>query len=105
MYQLSKSKGITTNKIIIAVVILILIIAFFTKPDDKTIKIKTINALWGNMVPDPYDKPDFYESFMNTTTVNITIDDWLLLKRVKYKMKDGDHTVGFAAFGQVMIKN
>ena len=101
---MSKSKSITTTKIIIAVIVLVLVIAFFTKPGDKTIKIKTINALWGNMVPDPYDKPDFYELFMNTTTVNITIDDWVLLKRIKYKMKDGNATVGFAAFCQVMIR-
>ncbi|MEP7251495.1 MAG: hypothetical protein ABI683_03920 [Ginsengibacter sp.] len=101
---MSKSKALRTNKIIVGVIVLILVIAFFTKPDDKTIKIKTINALWGDMVPDVNDKPDFYESFMNTTTVAITIDDWLLLKRIKYKTKDGDPTVGFAAFGQVMIR-
>ncbi len=91
--------------IILLIILVVIIIAVATKPDDKTIKIKTINALWGDRVPDVKDKPDFYEMFMNTTTVNIEIDDWLLLKRIKYKMKDGEETVGFAAFGNVIIRH
>ncbi len=41
---------------------------------------------------------------MSITTVNIYIDDWLLLKRIQYKMKQGKHAVGFAAFGKVIIR-
>ncbi|MEP6584872.1 MAG: hypothetical protein ABJA90_11430 [Ginsengibacter sp.] len=91
--------------IVIAIILIIGIIAVATKPDDKTIKIKTVEALWGDVVPNPKDKPDFYEQFMNTTTVAISIDDWILLKRIQYNIKGKDETVGFAAFGRVMIRN
>lgn len=90
--------------IVIAIILIIVIIAVATKPDDKTIKIKTINAVWGDRVPIPQKTPEFYEQFMNTTTVDIYIDDWLLLKRIKYKMKQRKETIGFAAFGKVMIR-
>ncbi len=94
-----------TKIIVIAITLIILIIAIATKPDDKRIKIETINALWGNIVPIPEKTPQLYEMFMNTTTVNIKIDDWLFLKRIQYKIKQGKQTVGFAAFGKVMIRN
>ncbi len=90
---------------VILLIVIFIIIAVVTKPDDKTIKIKTIKALWGNVVPIPEKTPQFYEQFMNTTTVDIYIDDWVLLKRIRYKMTKGIQTVGFAAFGKVMIRN
>ncbi len=93
------------KKIIIAAALLIVVItAVITKPDDKTIKIKTINALWGDVVPVPERAPQFYEDFMNTTTTNISIDDWVLLKRIRYQMTHDVQTVGFAAFGKVWIR-
>ncbi|HEV8083868.1 MAG TPA: hypothetical protein VGP55_11725 [Chitinophagaceae bacterium] len=93
-----------TRGIVIAIILIIVIAAVYTKPDDRTIKIETINAIWGDVVPTPEKTPQFYEQFMNITTVNIYIDDWLLLKRIQYKMKQGKQTVGFAAFGKVMIR-
>ena len=35
-------------------VAVILIIAAFTKPDDKRIKIEVIDAIWGKTQPDKY---------------------------------------------------
>lgn len=85
------------------VVIIILIIAVFTKPSDKEIKIEVVDAIWGNRVPNMYSKPDFYEQFMNLTTQDIDIDDWVFLKRIKYTVKNNTTTIGFAAFGKVML--
>ena len=94
------------NKIALILVFLfaiILIIAVFTKPGDKRIKIEVVDAIWGKRVPNKYDKPDFYEQFMNTTTQDIGINDWLFLKRITYTIHDTTNTVGFAAFGKVML--
>ena len=42
---------------------------------------------------------------MSITTVNIYIDDWLLLKRIQYKMKQGKQAVGFAALEKLSLEN
>ena len=95
-----KKKVTVITVLLIAV---ILIIAASTKPTDKKIKIEVVNAIWGKRVPNMYDKPDLYEQFMNITTQDIDIDDWLFLKRIKYTLHDTTNTVGFAAFGKVML--
>ncbi len=92
-----------TTIITILLIVTILIIAASTKPTDKKIKIEVVNAIWGKRVPNMYDKPDFYEQFMNTTTQDIGINDWLFLKRITYTIHDTTNTVGFAAFGKVML--
>lgn len=81
----------------------ILIIAAFTKPTDKKIMIETIDIVWGDRVPDKNVSPRFYEQFMNATTPEIIIDDWLFLKRIRYMIKDKTPTIGYAAFGKVYI--
>jgi hypothetical protein len=96
----------TRKKILISVLIivpLILIIAAFSKPDDKKIKIEVVEAIWGNRIPNMYSKPDLYEQFMDLTTQDIDIDDWIFLKRIKFTVRDTANTVGFAAFGKVML--
>jgi hypothetical protein len=97
---MKRRKGLLIFILFIAI---ILIIAASTKPTDKRIKIDVVNAIWGNRVPDMYDKPDFYEQFMNTTTQDIGINDWLFLKRITYTIHDTATTIGFAAFGKVML--
>ena len=82
---------------------IILIIAASTKPGDKRIKIEVVDAIWGTRVPNKYDKPDFYEQFMNITTQDIGINDWLFIKRITYTIHDTTNTVGYAAFGKVML--
>ena len=93
------------NLILISVllVIIILMIAAFTKPDDKKIKIDVIAALWGDKVPDKVT-PQYYEQFMNLTTRDIDIDDWLFVKRIKYTVNHNTAIIGYGAFGKVMLR-
>ncbi len=47
--------------LISVLLVLILIIAAFTKPSDKEIKIRVIEVIWGELVPDKYKVPEYYE--------------------------------------------
>ncbi len=89
--------------LISVLLVLILLIAVFTKPNDKEIKIRVIEVIWGKLVPDKYKVPGYYEQFMNLTTKDIDIDNWLFVKRIKYTVKDTTYTIGYAAFGKVMM--
>ncbi len=60
--------------------VIILIIAAVTKPDDKTIKEKTVQAVWGNLTPGKYRFPEYYEQFMNINSGDVDIDDWGVVK-------------------------
>jgi hypothetical protein len=92
------------NFIIVSILIAtIFIVAAFTKPPDKEIKINVIEAIWGDRVPNKYDKPEFYEQFMNITTRAIIIDDWLFIKRIRYLVGNDKKIIGYAAFGKIMI--
>jgi hypothetical protein len=91
------------NIIIGSIIAAIFIVAAFTKPTDKNIKINVIEAIWGDRVPDKYNKPDFYEQFMNITTQAIIIDDWLFIKRIRYPIGKDKKTIGYAAFGKILI--
>ena len=88
--------------IFISVIAAVLIIAFISRPSDKEIKIQVVDALWGKWVPGK-DYPAHYEEFMDLVTKDIEIDDWIFLKRVKDTVKDSTLTVGYAAFGKVII--
>lgn len=79
--------------------------AILTKPSDKEIKIETIKTVWGSLVPDVNKHPGYYEEFMNYTTVNVYIDDWVVVKRIRFKMGDKIRPIGFAAFDKVFIKH
>lgn len=79
----------------------ILLIAYATKPDDKTCIIAAVDAVWGNRVPDKYDKPAFYESFMNLTSKQVEVDDWIFLKRIRYRFPNKDYNIGIGAFKHV----
>ena len=81
----------------------IFIVAAFTKPTDKKIKINVIEAIWGARVPNKYDKPDFYEQFMNITTQAVIIDDWLFIKRIRYLVGSDKKIIGYAAFGKILF--
>lgn len=90
--------------IFILVLAAFLIAAFLTKPDDKKIKIETVDAVWGKKVPNKNITARFYEQFMNTVTPDIIIDDWVFLKRIRYLVNDSSFTVGYAIFGNVIIR-
>ncbi len=64
--------------------VLILIIAAFTKPSDKEIKIRVIEVIWGELMPDKYKVPEYYEQFTNLAAEDIEIDDWLFRKRIRF---------------------
>ncbi len=78
-------------------------IGALTKPDDKTIKEKTVKAVWGNLTPGKYRFPEYYEQFMNINSGDVHIDDWLVVKRIGYTFGNERKIIGYAAFGKVMI--
>ncbi|MGI8583705.1 MAG: hypothetical protein ACR2KX_16015 [Chitinophagaceae bacterium] len=84
-------------------VVVILIIAAFTKPNDKTIMEQTVKAVWGDLTPRKYKFPEYYEQFMDINSQNVDIDDWLIVKRIQYTFGNDKKTIGYAAFGKVMI--
>jgi len=92
--------------IIITLLALVLAIAYFTKPDDKTCKELAVKAVWGNIMPDKYGSPRFYSQFMNLYANNITIDDWLFFKIINYKLGPKKNVVSIGAFKNIFfIKN
>ena len=83
--------------------IMVLTIAYFTKPDNKTCIIAAVKAVWGNRMPDLYT-PEYYEQFMDLMSESVEIDDWVFLKRIRYRVNEKQQgTVGFAAFKRVFI--
>lgn len=89
------------RKILLLLLVVVFVVAFVTKPDDKTCIIEGVKAVWGSRTPDPYDKPAFFESFMNLTSKQVEVKDWLFFKQVKYKVNDEAKTVAFGAFKKV----
>ena len=88
--------------IIITLLVAVLAIAYFTKPDDKTCKELAVQAVWGNVMPDKYRSPRFYGQFMDLYSNDITIDDWIFFKIIKYKMGDKTST-SIGAFKKVFF--
>lgn len=86
---------------LLAVLFLLLTIAFLTKPDDKACIIGGVKAVWGGMVPDPYSTPAFFEQFMNLNSRNVEVKDRIFFKQVKYRTKSTDITVALGAFKKV----
>jgi hypothetical protein len=93
------------RKLIVSVIAIFILVAVLTKPSDKEIKIETIKTVWGSLVPDVNKYPGYYEEFMNYTTVNVYIDDWIVVKRIRFKIGNEIRPIGFAAFGKVVIKH
>ena len=89
------------RKIIIIILIAFALFgAYESKPDDKTCIIQVVKSVWGKYMPD-LRIPMYYEQFMNETSKQVEINDWVFLKRIKYNFKDGPKTVGLAAFNRV----
>jgi hypothetical protein len=89
------------RKIWWALLAVLLVVAYITKPDDKTCIIEGVKAVWGPRTPNPYDKPAFFESFMDLTSKQVEVKDWVLFKQVKYKIGSDKRTVAFGAFRKV----
>lgn len=84
--------------LIILFVATFFLIAYASKPDDKTCIIAAVKEVWGNKTPDPDRSPRFFNQFMDITSQSVKINDWVFLKQVKYKTNDGFVLVGFGAF-------
>ena len=89
--------------IIFSIIAIILIAAYVTKPDDKTCIIGGVKAVWGNITPDPYQKPDFFEQFMNLNSEDVKLKDWIFFKQIIYKAGNERKTVGIGAFKHVFV--
>jgi hypothetical protein len=89
-------------KKIVVVILLVftLFAAYASKPDDKTCIIEAVKSVWGRLTPD-VSRPIYYEQFMDLTSKSVEIDDWIFLKRIKYKFKTGTATVAIGAFNKV----
>ena len=83
-------------------IVLILIIAYFTKPDNKQIIIQSVTKVWGRLTPTT-DKPLYYNEFMDINSKAVRIDDWVFAKRVRYQFGDKWKTIGFGAFDHVFF--
>jgi len=88
--------------IVIIIVVFALFAAYKSKPDDKTCIIATVKAVWGNRVPDERT-PLYFEPFMDLTSKSVKVDDWIFLKRLRYKYNMGYRTVGLAAFKRIYV--
>lgn len=86
------------RKLILVLLVLLLGIAYLTKPDDKTCIIEGVKAVWGNTTPDVNKYPVYFEQFMNLNSPNVTVKDWVFLKQVQYKWQKEQKTVGYGAF-------
>ncbi len=86
----------------VGVILVFLIIAYCTKPDNKTIIIESVTAMWGDRTP-TVETPQYYEQFMNLNSKSVHIDDWVIAKRVKYKIGDFNKTIALAAFGRMFF--
>lgn len=83
----------------------VLTMAYVTKPDDKTCIEAAVKAVWGDRTPDKYDKPFFYEQFMNLNSKQVIVDDWIFLKRIRYRFPTKEYNIGLAAFNQIVIND
>lgn len=86
--------------VIIILIAFALFAAYSSKPDDKTCIIESVKIVWGTLTPS-IEKPRYYEQFMDVTSKSVEIDDWIFLKRIRYKFNKGYATVGIGAFKKV----
>ncbi|HEV7621189.1 MAG TPA: hypothetical protein VGO09_05630, partial [Flavisolibacter sp.] len=63
--------------IIYSLVVIFLFIAYFTKPDNKTIIIESVTRMWGDRTPTT-KMPQYYEQFMDINSKSVQIDDWII---------------------------
>lgn len=81
--------------------IVFFVVAYFTKPDDKACIIVVVKAVWGNLVPDMNSRAVYYEQFMDITSKNVTIRDWVFFKIIKYDFGGTQKNIGIRAFNHI----
>lgn len=90
--------------LLLLLLVTVLTIAYFTKPDNKTCIEAAVKAVWGDKMPVKTKTPEYYEQFMDIMSENVTVNDWVFLKRIHYRIDDKRQgTVGFGAFRRVFI--
>jgi hypothetical protein len=89
------------GKFILVLFLILLGVAFFTKPDDKTCIIGGVKAVWGTLMPDPNAAPDLFEQFMNLNSQNVEVKDWVIFKQIIYKSHIETKTVALGAFNKI----
>ncbi len=94
------------RKIILSIVLIFLLTAYLTKPDNKTIIIASVTRVWADRTPSVYMR-DYYNQFMDLNSKQVDIEDWLFAKRIKYQFGANYHTIGIAGFKNILffIKN
>jgi hypothetical protein len=90
--------------LLILLAALVLLVAYFSKPSDKACIIAAVEAVWGSRTPDKYKVPAYYEQFMNLNSPSVKIDDWVLLKRIKYDIGGKEYTIGYGAFNKCFTR-
>lgn len=88
-------------KKVLFLLLLILAIAYFTKPDDKTCIMEGVKAVWGDRVPDMETRATHFDAFINVNLQNVAIQDRVFFKQIQYKVKDDHKTVAIGAFKNV----
>ena len=89
--------------ITLLVVLVLLGIAYATKPTDKACIIAAVEGVWGNVTPDKYKSAVYYEQFMDLNSKMVIVDDWILMKRIRYKMGPFYKVVGYGAFTRIFL--
>lgn len=84
--------------LILLLLVFVLIIAYASKPDDKTCMEVAVKATWGKLTPEKNKFPEYYEQFMDLHYTDVIIHDYMFFKHVKYKMPNGEKSIAFAAF-------
>ncbi|MEO8720236.1 MAG: hypothetical protein ABI297_08115 [Ginsengibacter sp.] len=85
----------------LAILVAFFAFAYFTKPDDRSCKIMVVKAVWGNLMPNEHQSPRFFSQFMDLYNKDITIDDWVLFKIIKYKLPDRKQLTSIGVFKRI----
>ena len=81
----------------------LLLVAYGTKPDDKTCIIAAVKAVWGSVTPNVEKTPGYFEQFMDVTSQSVEVNDWVFLKRIQYQYTKEKKTIGYGFFNHVYI--
>ena len=84
-------------------IIALLVVAYASKPTDKACIIGGVKAVWGEVTPDPYKSPRFFELFMNLNNKNVQVKDLLFFKKITYTIGGERRTVAIGAFKNVFV--
>lgn len=89
--------------ITLLLVLLLLGAAYASRPSDKACIIAAVEGVWGNITPDKYKSAVYYEQFMDLNSKMVIVDDWILMKRIRYKVGPFYKVVGYGAFTRIFL--